>query len=100
MTNVAVTYAAPLGLFGLIVAGLIFVNLKRQPVGSELMADLALQIKEGARAFLRREYSVLIPFIIVVAILLFFALVVPASVSTTSEGEAPQPVISTNVIPG
>ena len=32
-----------------------------------------------------------------IGILLFFALVVPTSVSTTSEGEAPQPVISTNV---
>ena len=35
-----------------------------------------------------------------VGILLFFALVVPTSFSTTSESEAPQPVISTNVITG
>ena len=35
-----------------------------------------------------------------VGILLFFALVVPTSFSTTSEGEAPQPVISTNVTTG
>ena len=32
-----------------------------------------------------------------VGILLFFALVVPTSFSTTSESEAPQPIISTNV---
>jgi K(+)-stimulated pyrophosphate-energized sodium pump len=69
-----VTYAVPLGLVGLIVAGLIYVYLKRQPVGTDLMADLALQIREGARAFLKREYSVLIPFIIVVAVLLWLAL--------------------------
>jgi K(+)-stimulated pyrophosphate-energized sodium pump len=74
LTNVAVNYAAPLGVFGLIVAALIFVYLKRQPVGSDLMAELALQIKLGARAFLKREYSVLIPFIIVVAFLLYVAL--------------------------
>ncbi len=55
-------------------AGLIYVYLKRQPVGTDLMADLALQIREGARAFLKREYSVLIPFIIVVAVLLWLAL--------------------------
>ena len=35
-----------------------------------------------------------------VGILLFFALVVPISNSTTSEGEAPQPVISTEVTTG
>ncbi len=74
MTNVAVTYAAPLGLLGLIVAALIFFYLKRQPVGTELMAELAARIREGARAFLKREYSVLVPFIVVVAVLLFLAL--------------------------
>jgi K(+)-stimulated pyrophosphate-energized sodium pump len=74
VTNIAVTYAAPLGLFGLVVAAFIYVYLKRQPVGTDLMADLAAQIQEGANAFLKREYSVLIPFIILVAVLLFVAL--------------------------
>ena len=74
MTNIAVTYAAPLGVVGLVIASLIYVYLKKQPVGSDLMADLALQIQQGARAFLKREYSVLIPFVIVVAFLLFVAL--------------------------
>jgi K(+)-stimulated pyrophosphate-energized sodium pump len=59
---------------GLIVAGLIYVYLKRQPVGTDLMAELARQIQEGSWAFLKREYSVLIPFIVVVAILLYVAL--------------------------
>jgi K(+)-stimulated pyrophosphate-energized sodium pump len=74
MTNVAVTFSAPLGLLGLVVAALIYVYLKRQPVGNELMAELGSQIREGARTFLKREYSVLIPFIIVVAFLLYVAL--------------------------
>jgi K(+)-stimulated pyrophosphate-energized sodium pump len=74
MTNVAVTFSAPLGLLGLVVAALIYVYLKRQPVGTELMAELGLRIREGAFAFLKREYSVLIPFIVVVAILLYVAL--------------------------
>ncbi len=74
MTNAAVTFAVPLGLVGLIVAGLIYVYLKRQPVGTELMAELAAQIQEGSWAFLKREYSVLIPFIVIVAILLYVAL--------------------------
>ncbi len=74
MTNLAVSFAAPTGLLGLVVALFIYVYLKRQPTGTELMAELANQIQVGARAFLRREYSVLIPFIIVVAGLLYFAL--------------------------
>jgi K(+)-stimulated pyrophosphate-energized sodium pump len=55
-------------------AGFIYLYLKRQPVGSDLMAGLAQQIQEGSTAFLKREYSVLIPFIIVVAFLLYLAL--------------------------
>jgi len=74
VTNLAVTYAAPLGVVGLVIASLIYLYLKRQPVGSELMADLALRIQQGSKAFLKREYSVLIPFVIVVAFLLFVAL--------------------------
>jgi K(+)-stimulated pyrophosphate-energized sodium pump len=74
VTDIAVTLAAPLGVVGLIVAGLIYIYLKKQPVGTELMAELAQQIQEGAKAFLKREYSVLVPFIVVVAILLFVAL--------------------------
>ncbi len=74
MTNLAVTYAAPLGVGGLVIASLIYMYLKRQPVGSELMADLALQIQQGSKAFLKREYSVLIPFVLIVAFLLFVAL--------------------------
>jgi K(+)-stimulated pyrophosphate-energized sodium pump len=74
VTNVAVNFASPLGVLGLLVAGLIYIYLKRQPVGSDLMSELAGRIREGARAFLRREYSVLVPFIVVVAILLYVAL--------------------------
>jgi K(+)-stimulated pyrophosphate-energized sodium pump len=57
-----------------VIASLIYMYLKRQPVGSELMADLALQIQQGSKAFLKREYSVLIPFVLIVAFLLFVAL--------------------------
>jgi K(+)-stimulated pyrophosphate-energized sodium pump len=56
------------------VAGLIYLYLRKQPAGTDLMIGLAQQIQEGSRAFLKREYSVLIPFIIVVAFLLFVAL--------------------------
>ena len=74
MTNIAVTFAAPLGVVGLLIALGIYLYLKKQPVGSDLMSDLSIQIQQGAQAFLKREYSVLVPFVIVVAVLLFFAL--------------------------
>ena len=61
------------GLLGLVVAWAIYVYLKRQSPGNETMRDLAAQIRSGAMAFLKREYSVLVPFIIVVAGLLALA---------------------------
>ena len=65
--------AAGAGLFGLLVGLGIFTWLKRQPEGSELMQDLARAIREGAMAFLRREYMVLFPFLLVVAVLLYLS---------------------------
>ena len=62
-----------LGLVGLVVAGIIYRYVKSQPVGSEAMDELADQIYEGAMAFLRREYSMLGIFVIIVAALLAWA---------------------------
>jgi K(+)-stimulated pyrophosphate-energized sodium pump len=55
------------------VAWIIYAYVKRQPDGNDTMRDLAAQIQAGAMAFLRREYSVLIPFIVIVAVLLSLA---------------------------
>jgi K(+)-stimulated pyrophosphate-energized sodium pump len=65
--------ASAWGLLGLLVAWGIYAYLKKQPAGNDVMRDLAEQIQTGAMAFLRREYSVLIPFIVVVAVLLGLA---------------------------
>jgi K(+)-stimulated pyrophosphate-energized sodium pump len=65
--------ASAWGLLGLLVAWGIYAYLKKQPAGNDLMRDLAEQIQTGAMAFLRREYSVLVPFIVVVAVLLGLA---------------------------
>ena len=65
--------ASAWGLLGLLVAWGIYAYLKKQPAGNDLMRDLAEQIQTGAMAFLKREYSVLIPFIVVVAVLLGLA---------------------------
>jgi len=67
-------YAPYLGILGLIIAYLIFLYVKKQPNGSELMKDLEDMIHDGAMAFLRKEYSVLVFFIAIVFLLLGFGI--------------------------
>jgi K(+)-stimulated pyrophosphate-energized sodium pump len=63
-----------LGVLGLGTAAGIYGYVKKQPAGSEIMVDLADQIHDGAMAVLRREYTVLAGFVIVVAGLLAWAI--------------------------
>jgi K(+)-stimulated pyrophosphate-energized sodium pump len=63
-----------LGLLGLGSAAGVYGYVKKQPPGSEIMIDLGEQIHDGAMAFLRREYSMLAIFVVVVAILLSLAI--------------------------
>ena len=62
------------GILGLAAAGGVFAYLRRQDPGSAVMIDLADQIHDGAMAFLRREYTVLAGFVVLVAILLAVAI--------------------------
>jgi len=63
-----------LGLVGLACSLGIYGWVRRQPSGNEVMRGLAEQIETGAMAFLRREYSVIAVFVVVVAGLLWLAL--------------------------
>jgi K(+)-stimulated pyrophosphate-energized sodium pump len=67
-------WAAIVGLGGLLAALGLYLYVKRQPTGTELMAELSARIHEGAMAYLRRQYSVLAVFVVVVAGLLGLAL--------------------------
>jgi K(+)-stimulated pyrophosphate-energized sodium pump len=67
------SYAWVLGLGGLAVAFLIYRSILARPAGSAAMIELAKQIQDGAMAFLRAEYSILLPFVGVVALLLSWA---------------------------
>ena len=67
------TYALVIGIVGLIACVLTYQGIVRQSAGSQIMRDLAEQIQVGAMAFLKREYTVLLPFLILVAVLLGFA---------------------------
>ncbi len=65
------TWALWFGLGGLGFSLLLYIYVKRQPAGDEGMRELAAAIQSGAMAFLRREYSILMPFVLVVAAMLY-----------------------------
>lgn len=74
MDTTLITYLVPVaGVLALIYAFLRTQWVKKQDVGTEVMAEIAQNIADGARAFLRREYRVLVIFVLVVAALLAFA---------------------------
>jgi len=58
------------GVVGLLTAWLTYAYVRKQPAGGELMREIAGLIQTGAMAFLRREYTALLPFLVVIAGLL------------------------------
>ena len=54
------------GIFGLVVAWKIFEYVDDQPEGNEKMMEIAESIHEGAMVFLKREYKILMYFIVAV----------------------------------
>ena len=75
------TYALVIGVVGLIACYLTYRGIVRQSPGSQIMQDLAEQIQLGAMAFLQREYTVLLPFLLVVAGLLGWAVGFPTGIA-------------------
>jgi K(+)-stimulated pyrophosphate-energized sodium pump len=67
-------WALGLGLIGLICAWALFAYVRQQPDGNDTMRELAESIYAGSMTFLRREYSVLIPFVLLIALLLYFVI--------------------------
>ena len=66
-------FAPILGVVGFVVALVLYNVVKSQPVGNDKMRDIANAIRGGAMAFLRREYSVLAIFIVLVFFLISLA---------------------------
>ncbi len=64
--------AQVLGVLGILFALALYFTIKRKDAGNDLMKDIADQIAKGAMVFLKREYSILSIFIIVVFGLLFW----------------------------
>ncbi len=66
MTN----FVVPVGVLGLLFALGIYMYINKQPAGNQLMQEIADAIHEGAMVFLKREYTILAIFIVVVALIL------------------------------
>jgi K(+)-stimulated pyrophosphate-energized sodium pump len=65
----------PLGiLFGLGGIVVLYLWMRRQDAGTERMRELAGFIQEGANAFLRREFITIVPFVVVLAVVLYLAM--------------------------
>ena len=62
----AVLFAPIVGLSGLALAWITYASLLRQPTGTDKMRSIADQIHRGAMVFLRREYTFLAGFIVVI----------------------------------
>lgn len=62
------------GIIGLIAAFIVYQRVKRYPVGIEKVADIGEQIHRGAMVFIRREYSLLAWFCLVLIVVLWYFL--------------------------
>ena len=69
MESIIVALAA--GVVALLFALGMAIRVLRANPGNERMQDIGAAISEGANAFLRREYIVLLPFVVVVAVVLW-----------------------------
>ncbi len=61
---------ALIALLGLLYTWLAARNVSKQPAGSPKMQEIAGHIREGAMAFLKRQYKILAVFVVVMAIVL------------------------------
>ncbi len=73
-----------LGVFGLLVAWLLFLFIKKQPTGNKLMTEISETIHRGSMVFLKKEYSILLVFVAVVFGLLFWQLGINSAVAFVS----------------
>lgn len=73
-----------IGILGIIMAIVTYFNVKRKPDGNELMRKIAGKIHRGAFIFLKREYQIILVFIVIVFVVLTFALSVQTALAFLS----------------
>jgi K(+)-stimulated pyrophosphate-energized sodium pump len=76
---------AVVALFALLVAGYFAREVLRADQGSPRMQDIARAVQEGAAAYLRRQFTTLAPFAVVIFALLF---ILPADTTGTRVGRS------------
>ena len=62
--------SAVIGLIGLAFALMLFLWIRSKSTGTDLMKEISGVIHDGAMVFLKREYSILVIFIVIVFALL------------------------------
>src|SRR3990172_10894494 len=65
-----VKFSPLLAIGGLVLALLIYFSSKKRPEGNETMRDIAALIHDGAMVYLKRQYMILVVFIIIAVALL------------------------------
>ena len=70
-----------LGVVGLLFAGLIYASIKKVKVSNQKMVEISDAIHDGAMVFLRREYGILLVFIVLACGLLSWAVSVWTAVA-------------------
>ena len=68
MDSILLAIAA--GGVGLVVAALLAWRVMRQPSGNEAVQEIGALIQEGSAAFLRKEYSILAVFVVIIFVIL------------------------------
>ncbi len=74
MIQPLIMFAPIAGLFGMLISLFLFLHIRKQPPGNSLMIQIYESIRQGAMAFLKREYKILFVFIVVVAGLLVISI--------------------------
>ncbi|MBI2547410.1 MAG: sodium-translocating pyrophosphatase [Candidatus Aenigmarchaeota archaeon] len=68
-----VLFAFLASAFALLYSAYLIFNITSKPSGSRQMIDISDAIKNGANAYLFRQYKTLVPIIIILSVVLFFA---------------------------
>ncbi len=67
-------YVLVTAVIGLLFAGYLKIKISKAPTGNEKMMEISKAIREGAMAFLFREYRVIAVFMVIIAIIFTFTL--------------------------
>lgn len=69
------------GVVGLLIGGFIYLYIDKQPAGSEKMKDIAGKIHQGAMTYLRRQYTILAVFIVIMFLGLLYGLGIQTAIA-------------------